>query len=747
LSFLDELKQYPHWIVRGPDKVPWRADGAGKASPTDPADWSDYATAAAVCAAHPEANLGLGFVLADSDPFACIDLDPTEDPSILKSQVEIFNAFNSYTEYSPSGKGCHIWVRGNVPARRLASKKLEVYSNQRYMTVTFQPIRDIPIIDAQNLLQDLIFSIDAASPKSQIDVASQPQVNSDEQIYKLAAQATNGDKFVKLWNADFIADYDSQSEADMALCNILAFYSDNKKQVARMFMASKLGDGRDKYKKRPNLLAKMVDKSFDQKMPSIEPAMAMLETAKLKQQQEQRKSEETQAAYKEWTYPPGSVGMIAEFIYSQAPSPLKEVALAGAIAYFSGLMGRAYHIDGMGLNQYIVVLAKTGQGKDAAKVGIGKLQAMLHNHLQPNVDISKRMGPESIASAQGLLKKVHDCPCMLSIFPEFGLMLQNICNPKAYSNEVNIRLALLKLYSASGPNNVIGGDAYSDKSKNLEPTRSPSFTLLGESTPGQFYRAVDEDSVANGFLPRLTIIEYEGDSPEPNENAYFVQPSAEMQLLLQSQIRFAVDAENRFEFMAVHMNAEAKVFFKQLRKQCRKMTDEHNRNNEDHLAEIWTRFAAKVAKLAATIAVGVDVTNPTITMPVMQWAHDYIERGNNKLISRFRAGEVGNSNYQHEQTRLVEKQLQKYLAAIWCPQFERSYYVNEFQKSAGIVHFQYLNTNLRNHKAFKNSPNMKMAFDNTIKLLLDAGKLALVEKNDAMRGNRSGSMFRIVGEV
>ena len=61
---------------------------------------------------------------------------------------------------------------------------------------------------------------------------------------------------------------------------------------------------------------------------------------------------------------------IASFIASAAPHPNNEIALAGAIALLSGICGRCYNTyTGAGLNQYILMLASTGMGKEAAASG------------------------------------------------------------------------------------------------------------------------------------------------------------------------------------------------------------------------------------------------------------------------------------------------------------------------------------------------------------------------------------------
>ena len=78
-----ELQAAPRWVVwklewvnRTWSKVPYRADGRGKASATNPATWGTFA--AAVAAGAGAGVAGLGFVLGDG--FAGVDLDDVRDP-------------------------------------------------------------------------------------------------------------------------------------------------------------------------------------------------------------------------------------------------------------------------------------------------------------------------------------------------------------------------------------------------------------------------------------------------------------------------------------------------------------------------------------------------------------------------------------------------------------------------------------------------------------------------------------------
>jgi hypothetical protein len=116
--------------------------------------------------------------------------------------------------------------------------------------------------------------------------------------------------------------------------------------------------------------------------------------------------------------PPGLLGEIAQFIYAAAPRPVPEIALAAAIGLMAGICGRAYNVSNTGLNQYILLLAKTGMGKEGMAAGIDKLIHAVKQQVPP---IDEFIGPSHIASGQALVKYVHKkSQCFVSILGEFG---------------------------------------------------------------------------------------------------------------------------------------------------------------------------------------------------------------------------------------------------------------------------------------------------------------------------------------
>src|SRR5690606_21901645 len=143
--------------------------------------------------------------------------------------------------------------------------------------------------------------------------------------------------------------------------------------------------------------------------------------------------------------------------------------ISAAIALVAGIIGRSYNISGTGLNQYIILLAKTGAGKEGAATGIENLVSAVRP-IVPMVD--RFIGPSAFASGQALIKVLDEQPCFVSILGEFGLTLQQLCDPRANSAQVMLRKVLLDLYNKSGWNKVLRSSVYSDTSKNTKLIRS-----------------------------------------------------------------------------------------------------------------------------------------------------------------------------------------------------------------------------------------------------------------------------------
>ncbi len=231
----EEMKELPRWVLytlfdnvysHRTEKLPWSVSGK-MADITKPETWSSFDRAMAVLQKNKNYK-GLGFVLGDG--IFGIDLDHVinGEGEIEPWADEIISRMDTYTELSPSGTGVHIYARGRIPAKDRKNGNIEMYDERRYFTVTGRPYgvlkplaertKEAAAIHRQYLKRD-----HREAPV--IPAASSRVAASDVQdLITRAGNARNGEKFTQLYRG-ITAGYASQSQADQALCNILAFYA------------------------------------------------------------------------------------------------------------------------------------------------------------------------------------------------------------------------------------------------------------------------------------------------------------------------------------------------------------------------------------------------------------------------------------------------------------------------------------------------------------------------------------------
>lgn len=145
------------WACANSDKRPINPRTGRYASSADSNTWGTFHEALACAKQH---GYRIGFMLSDQDPYSVIDLDDKEkNPASEEEKIrfgKIVNSFDSYTEVSVSGRGCHIVVRGCAPeGRGISRNHVEVYSKDRFIIFTGNVVRDLPIADRQELLGTL----------------------------------------------------------------------------------------------------------------------------------------------------------------------------------------------------------------------------------------------------------------------------------------------------------------------------------------------------------------------------------------------------------------------------------------------------------------------------------------------------------------------------------------------------------------------------------------------------------------
>lgn len=237
----EELKSVKKWICwRGeydpkhpekPRKIPINPHTGGRASSTDPGTWTTFEHAVMKSRRYS----GIGFVFDGSGYFG-IDIDnkSQELKAFLDGDTdniigEFIHTMKSYTERSQSGTGIHIICKGHLPEGRRRNGNVEMYDNGRFFVFTGDICAEYADIVYGSETVKPLYQKYIAEPEPQGKKYSGGQILpvsahlSVDDIIEKAMRSKSGEKFTALMRGD-ISGYTSLSEADMALCNILAFW-------------------------------------------------------------------------------------------------------------------------------------------------------------------------------------------------------------------------------------------------------------------------------------------------------------------------------------------------------------------------------------------------------------------------------------------------------------------------------------------------------------------------------------------
>lgn len=243
---MDELKSQKVWLCWNYEtrkgkrtKVPISASGTATGTNSEYAHtWVTYDEA--IKAADKHGYNGVGFTIPQGYFFLDIDHKELTDPFVQL----MLERFNSYAEYSVSGGGIHIYGKcdiDRVPTYLDKDGKLrldkafymknphnstELYCGgitNRFSVYTGNVIHNVPLKECTDAL---LVTLDKDMRRKQKAKYSEKRDSDDRELFDIVAnllKQKNGEKFRKLYCDGDFSNYGSQSEADCALCAMIAF--------------------------------------------------------------------------------------------------------------------------------------------------------------------------------------------------------------------------------------------------------------------------------------------------------------------------------------------------------------------------------------------------------------------------------------------------------------------------------------------------------------------------------------------
>ena len=201
---------------------------------------------------------GIGFEFGEPSGIMGIDLDTVilEDGTLKLFAADIVATLNSYTEFSPSGRGLHILCKIDMPLSAIGDNRrndaigLEMYDTGRFFTITGQiygeprtvknASEEIKIIYDKYLLREGIKNSNMTLSRSPTKVFFN-RVDTDFEILKKIFNSWHGSEIRELYEGNISAHDDDWSRADLSLCSHLAYWTGgDERRIDDLFRQSKL---------------------------------------------------------------------------------------------------------------------------------------------------------------------------------------------------------------------------------------------------------------------------------------------------------------------------------------------------------------------------------------------------------------------------------------------------------------------------------------------------------------------------
>jgi hypothetical protein len=267
-------------------------------------------------------------------------------------------------------------------------------------------------------------------------------------------------------------------------------------------------------------------------------------------------------------------------VVSQFPSPV--MGMATALSFCETIFGRRITSQtDLRTNDYNVVMAPTGSGKEACEATIQKLFAAT------GFDLTH---PPDVQSGNGLLSMINVKPCGIWVCDEFGKTLESLLDKRSNQHLKQIATHLLKLYGKASTN--YGGAAHSAGAKNK--TLQPHLCVLGLTTP-KVFSSITADQVDDGLFGRLAFFVCQ-DRPK-----MVISPQEPPSEILVDQVKRWIQWDPKPGNIAegpdpalLQMTAEA---FERWTDHSGKIRDKMDSEGELR-AGVWCRTAARTMKLA-----------------------------------------------------------------------------------------------------------------------------------------------------
>lgn len=196
-------------------------------------------------------------------------------------------------------------------------------------------------------------------------------------------------------------------------------------------------------------------------------------------------------------FPAGLVGNVAKWICETATVPMPLLAYGAALTLVGTAAGRQFAGPTQtGTHLYVIGAAPTGAGKDHPMQAVS---TALHD-----AGMSNLLGPSDFTADSAVLRHITDHPLSICLMDEFGSFWKRISGRRAGNWETAITRALREPWGR--PFGAMRTKQYAGIGPAAQDIWWPAMSILGMTTPGEFFGALTGADVENGMANRMLVL-------------------------------------------------------------------------------------------------------------------------------------------------------------------------------------------------------------------------------------------------
>lgn len=770
-SALDELRAIPHWVswkyymrpgATKPTKPPVDPNTGGAGSHSDPKTWAAHEKA---CWRTRFSRLaGVGFVLTDGDGLTGIDLDACRDAETGELEpwaAEIVELAETYAEVSPSGTGVRLLARGKVAsATKCDPAHVEIYGSLRYLTITGNHIDETPedIRPAPQTIERLLARVAAHAPPpaperkpAVIRAAERPAIDGKSffravneralanldlwvtAIFPSATKQGSGGFRVKSKDLgrplqedigldpggikDFgVADMgDPNHGRRTAIDMAMEWGGAEDATAAAKWLCDKLGvtpealGWRDENAAVADLAAQLGRTLVEDEDGTLhdpetgevfEPAAVAAEVVEAPE-----RHDFAEAILER----DGLVPAIAHWILSVSRRPQKRLAVASALTVVATAASRQLQTPThSNLNLYVVMIAPSGAGKEAP------MKAAIELLLQSG--LPEMIGPDGFQSDTSIYDKLRQQPACLAAINEFGSYLAVATARQAPAHIQKVLAALRKFYD---------GGTLSPPHAATRPSEvlfNPCLTILGSSTPMQFYSAITGAQTEDGTLNRFVTVTARGNPSKFDTSSCPTDVPPYIRQMMQ-QLADRPGGVNCYMFRtplqpeSYQLKPEAVNWTVEAREHWNAYEDQNSLRmaGNPSMDGFAARCPLNALRIATVLAIGENIENPLVNTEHIDIAKSMVEASLRDMIQGYDENAMETS-----ESRLADR-IRRTLA-----------------KNGGSMGRSDLVQCLKRH--IRSTKNL----DEVLGVLIEAHEIAVVVPTVGDKGGRPGKRYRLL---